>query len=83
MPFKMIISRPGRPPATNARVQAGTRLSGVLPTLPRREDLDTRVALRTVLPQDTVSASSPTCSRLDEVGTKMSSSQPASANAAA
>ena len=45
--------------------------------------LTPRAALRTVLPQDSASASSPTCSRLDEVGTKMSSSQPASANAAA
>jgi hypothetical protein len=36
-----------------------------------------------LLPQDTASASSPTCSRLDEAGTKMSSSQPASANAVA
>jgi hypothetical protein len=35
------------------------------------------------LPQDTASASSPTWSRLDEAGTKMSSSQPASANAVA
>jgi integrase/recombinase XerD len=36
-----------------------------------------------LLPQDTASASSPTCSRPDEAGTKMSSSQPASANAVA
>jgi hypothetical protein len=76
------ISQPlaGQP---NARVQAGTGLGG--PCRPSRaaKILTPRAALRAVLPQDTASASSPACSRLDEAGTKMSSSQPASANAAA
>jgi len=67
----------------NARVQAGTRLGRALPTLPAARILIIRASLKTMLPQDTASASSLTCSRLDEAGTKMSSSQPTSANAAA
>ena len=66
-------------------VLASTRRRSSLPSSAtcRRRGLRLAGPLRTVLPQDTASASSPTCSRLDEVGTKMSSSQPASANAAA
>ncbi len=45
----------------NARVQAGTRPGGALPALPAARILISLASLKTMLPQDTASVSSPTC----------------------